>query len=444
MSDPDMDWIDVVNPKRRRTRNETSSSPIATLVKKAKTQLGRVAQKPPKLPTSVPAADTNKSSSSRGPQHQKTKSQKSSQQQNSQQQNSLLQNAQQQNPDGIPPEKMVKPIFVNNSFQVVNNFINGLTLTKLPLLKILSNRKIQVTCFSAADKAKVIEELNVKLLPFHTFTEPADKNVIFLLKGHNHVTPEKLLAKLIEESVPATKVTFFKDNEDNPIYIVHFKKEQSTINFNQLQHSHKSIGNLIVKWEKIDKRRKRPTQCHRCQTWGHSASNCGYSYKCVKCIEDHLPGQCQRKTREGTPKCVNCRGDHAANSRQCEAFRHYEARVSSRVPAPRRHFTSTPAPWNNAAQSQQDFPPLQEIHNFQEVSFTQQQSSSNVRPSRSNNPKPSSLANTHARFMSIPEIDVTLNLFNSLVEELSATSLQHERLQIMMRYCLPSSTNNAP
>lgn len=430
--------------KRRRTRNEHSispnSKPIKNLVKKVKSQHGRVVLKPPMKVKDIPAAISNIPGSSQRPQHQKN--QNSQKVPNPEQSSSKTAE--------IRTDKTVKPIFVNNNFNVVNNFINALTLTKLPQLKILYNNKTQVTCFNVADKAKIIEELIVKKLPFHTFTEPTDKDVIFLLKGHNHVTPDELLKKLIDEGIPATKVTFFKDNEDNPIYIVHFKKEQA-VSCIQLQHNHKSIGNLIIKWEKLDKRRKRPTQCRRCQAWGHSASNCGYSYKCVKCIEEHLPGQCQRQTREGNPKCVNCRGDHAANSRQCQSFRQYEARVASRTPAPRRTFVSTPAPWNNANMLQRSFPPLQmesgyeqPKENLQEVSFTQQPSSSNSRASRKTGANSSSFANAQSRFMSIPDIDITLNLFNSLVDELSATSLQHERMQIMMRYCLPSSTNNAP
>lgn len=184
----------------------------------------------------------------------------------------------------------------------------------------------------------------------------------------------------------------------------------------------------------------------------HSAKNCGLDFKCVKCTASHAPGQFPRTSREGNAKCVNCDGDHPANSRQCQAFKAYEANVARRAPAPRRSFISTPAPWRNAQQLNSDFPQIQtqalieeieEIHPL--VSFTQNPTSSeNSRSSRKTNPSKSSFAYAQGRFRSIPDIDITMNMFNSLIDELSATTLHHERLQIMMRYCLPSASNNAP
>lgn len=356
------------------------------------------------------------------------------------------------NPDTADPAvatttKIVKPIFVDNNFLVVNNFVNGLTLTKKPLLKILHNNRVQISCFNVDDKAKVMDDLKAKHLRFHTFTEPSERDALLLLKGHNRVEPDELLKILIDEGVEANRVTFLRDNAHSPVYIVHFPNNE--VNFNVLAHNHKAIGNLIVKWDKLDRRRKKPTQCHRCQLWGHSARNCGHNYKCVKCIEEHLPGQCLRTTRDGFAKCVNCSGDHAANSRQCRAYKDYEARVASRLPAPRRTFNSTPAPWNNAVQLSTDFPPIQ--NNFlsemsdtgqPQVSFTQP-TSSNMRPSRQSNSHSQSFANAQSRFMSIPDIDITMNLFNSLIDELSATSNHHERMMIMMRHCFPSSNQNA-
>jgi len=48
----------------------------------------------------------------------------------------------------------------------------------------------------------------------------------------------------------------------------------------------------------------------------------------VKCLEIHKPKECKRKKEdEGNPKCVNCLGEHAANSRQCPHYISYSEKV---------------------------------------------------------------------------------------------------------------------
>ena len=77
----------------------------------------------------------------------------------------------------------------------------------------------------------------------------------------------------------------------------------------------------------LNKQKKKITQSHKCQLYEHPAINCGRDYRYVKCLEKHLPGQWQRKTREVTPKCVNCLMDHAANSKQCKFFVTYKEKI---------------------------------------------------------------------------------------------------------------------
>lgn len=169
----------------------------------------------------------------------------------------------------------------------------------------------------------------------------------------------------------------------------------------------------------------------------------------VKCTQQHEPGKCARTTREGKPKCVNCDGDHAANHHRCPAYKAYEARIVSRAPAPQRSFISKPHIWNNF-KHREDFPPLQdedaievdEQESEEQVSFTQKPSTSSNSRSRSSKQNSSSFASAQGRFMAIPDIDITVALFNKFIDELAATLLQHERMQIMMRYCMPSATQN--
>lgn len=438
-----MEWGSARSGKRKKNNSPPdTNSKVTFQVKKAKSTAGRVNAKPPipiqptpkpnKATTSDPVDPTNKEP---------------------------------EDPEdpATPTSKIVKPVFVENNFQVVNNHVNSIQFASKPLLKIINKAKIQVTCHNIADKSKLLASLKEKKLAHFTYSEASEKSTIFVLHGYFKVTADEMLKNITDEGIAATKVTFLSDNEEAPIYIVHFVK--GTANFNVLVHNHKTIGNVIVKWEKLDHNRKRPTQCHRCQLWGHSARNCGREIRCVKCPNKHEPGKCERVTREGDAHCVNCKGNHPANSRQCHFFLSYQERTTRRR-APAR-FTSTPAPWINnglnPSQHQTDFPPLSARHantpgRFtydneqphlhpnveQPVSFTRNQTSSNASRPPKRDSNPSNFASLHSKFQSIPEIDVTLRLFNELIDQLGSTLSHPERLMIMMRYCSPQLTQNAP
>ena len=60
-----------------------------------------------------------------------------------------------------------------------------------------------------------------------------------------------------------------------------------------------------------------PLCCYQCQVFGHHENRCGRQAICVNCnMPEHCPvGQCQIPA-----KCVNCSGEHPANSKQCPAW----------------------------------------------------------------------------------------------------------------------------
>ena len=56
-------------------------------------------------------------------------------------------------------------------------------------------------------------------------------------------------------------------------------------------------------------------RCTNCQRFGHSRSNCGDKTRCKDCGKEHAPEeQCEER------RCINCRGDHPADSSECRAF----------------------------------------------------------------------------------------------------------------------------
>ncbi|CAG9799155.1 unnamed protein product [Chironomus riparius] len=156
----------------------------------------------------------------------------------------------------------------NLKFQKI---ISQIKLQVKPAFKISSAATTQVIVKNVEDKASIISVLRSQCIPFHTFSEKSEKTKSFVLKGF-YETP----------------------TNEKPFYLVHFQDE--SVNFN-------------------------------CQRWGHSSQNCGYKFRCVKCTEVHGPNQCQRSTRDGNAKCINCNGDHAASYRLCPSFISYSKRI---------------------------------------------------------------------------------------------------------------------
>ena len=72
------------------------------------------------------------------------------------------------------------------------------------------------------------------------------------------------------------------------------------------------IGFMQVK---VDVYIPNPLRCYSCQVFGHHENKCGRHPVCCNCGEpEHYgpSGVCDKPA-----KCVNCSGDHPANSKQC-------------------------------------------------------------------------------------------------------------------------------
>lgn len=83
---------------------------------------------------------------------------------------------------------------------------------------------------------------------------------------------------------------------------------------------------LLHQKVKFERRKQSGTsQCFKCQHFGHSSKNCNRPYRCVKCTENHKPGECplpekRQHDQELPPTCVNCGEHHTANFRGCKAY----------------------------------------------------------------------------------------------------------------------------
>jgi hypothetical protein len=339
-----------------------------------------------------------------------------------------------------------KPVFADASYETINNLLLNITLSSKPLLKIMSTVKTQVNCATAADKAILIKRLVDRSIRYVTYSEPGDKPLIYVLKGFYYLTCEEMLKILKTEEIKPIKVSYLVDNKDRPIYLVQFERNRLNSNLSALQSRHKAIGNLIVRWERFNRSQKRLTQCHNCLLFGHSATNCGQKYRCLKCMEDHGYKQCSRKSRDdpGSPKCVNCKGDHTANSRICPTYIEYQkkverqrenrraaARFDSRsqplMTRPSRPRQSPSSAWASPNfESLDSFPHLNSAQNNENVSTPR-----NGRLSQS-----AGLSGLQARLNAIPDIGKSFKIFESFVARLESATSERERQNILFEHLM--------
>lgn len=225
-------------------------------------------------------------------------------------------------------ERATKPIFVAANFQVTKNALLNLTLNTKPLFRIRSASQTQVSCQDVSDKQRVVEALKAHSIAFHTFAEPADKPLRFVLKGFYETSPEEVKELLIAMKLPVLRTSVLFKNPNCTFYMVQFKSD-GAVNAAILNRSARLLDDIVVRWEPYKSSQPHHIQCRNCQRWGHSASNCGHKYRCVKCSGEHEVGECPRTNREGLPTCINCGGSHAANHRGCETYKAYEAKANS-------------------------------------------------------------------------------------------------------------------
>lgn len=73
------------------------------------------------------------------------------------------------------------------------------------------------------------------------------------------------------------------------------------------------------------------TQCYRCQRPGHTSTNCHMDYRCVKCKNTHLPGECALTKGQNTTAelyCHNCESHgHPASFRGCPKMQEHLKRL---------------------------------------------------------------------------------------------------------------------
>lgn len=356
----------------------------------------------------------------------------------------------------IADNKSSKPIIIaNTSYPAIQGLLTSLTLSTRPSIqKKRHGPDYTVIAHSIDDKKKIMEKLTSTNQQHFTFTEKEDRHLMFVLNGHFESTPDALLEELKRNKVPAVKVSQINKSKEDPLFLVSFEK--NSITFNDLQYSLNVLDGLKVFWEHYNPKSRRPTQCKRCQRFGHAAVNCKLAFRCIKCKESHEPGNCTRISpeAEGEPSCVNCGlSGHPANSRSCTVFKKYIDRLQSlRNPAQHqpRSFPAARYNWHQHQQNTssgyngttEDFPPIASQSSQPGTSNpTIVKNNSEYRPFLHNAQAQSQSQNSSSNFSqlralqnelsSLPDMQETIKLFAQFVSDMKLAKTQEERIQVL-------------
>lgn len=181
------------------------------------------------------------------------------------------------------------------------------------------NSPARIYCDNLTIKNRIGNYLTENNVEFNSFTDASNRLKAYIVRGLCH-GDDDLNSRGIENTLMdygitgEIKVTKFqtgnmKRNPDtaSPLYKIILESDSDDSKIGQIKH----IGSFQVNIQKM--KRSNIVQCRRCQRFHHSANQCKFKYRCVQCIQGHLPGQCPRASNKNLPLgCVNCQ-EHQLN-----------------------------------------------------------------------------------------------------------------------------------
>lgn len=171
----------------------------------------------------------------------------------------------------------------------------------------------------------LIKYLVDRKIQYFTYTPKDDKPFSYVVKG----LPTSLGEMAVKLAFVAMKFNVIKLKKiSKTVWFLQLKSKGTTGNITKVTEI---LGNKV----QIEKfKRTFIIQCRNCQRLGHTAFNCCFEYRCVKCSESHDPGKClipKRKVenkgkapeKSTLLKCALCGEGHAANYKYCSYKENY-------------------------------------------------------------------------------------------------------------------------
>ena len=188
--------------------------------------------------------------------------------------------------------------------------------------RMLPGGAINVLCETTEHHKIVMEILKSRTNGGHSYTPKDERKAILIMKDiHFSVDIEDITQDLEEQTGLKPIVKRMEKKTDDGV--IKLNSVLVTISEDKSREMAKVqyVANCLVRWDRF--RKSTITQCHRCQQFGHIAQQCLNKYRCVKCDQQHEPGQCKLGAQVESDKlyCHNCQATgHPASFRGCPKY----------------------------------------------------------------------------------------------------------------------------
>ncbi|GJQ76915.1 hypothetical protein Trydic_g19871 [Trypoxylus dichotomus] len=170
-------------------------------------------------------------------------------------------------------------------------------------------------------------------IQFYTFQLKSEKKLKVVLWGITKDITE-LKGDFQQQDYPVENISRVKgkNSQPTPLVLIEVSREYKSI------YNIANYCGLTIIVEPL-RTRSEIVQCHKCQMFSHTQSNCNINYKCMKCGEGHSTHLCT-KPKTSPPKCANCQGEHLSTYIKCP--------VNPNNAAVNKKFIDAPSPKVNA------------------------------------------------------------------------------------------------
>lgn len=188
------------------------------------------------------------------------------------------------------------------------------------ILRVINSTEVKIQAKTIEDYDKIVIALRSKNTEFHSYQKKQDKAFKVVLRNMHSTADVNLLKSQIEEYGHSIINIYNIRNRVTkaplPMFYVNLKNAQNNKEIYNIEY----LLNTKIYFEPPNKKRKVP-QCQRCQRYGHTKNFCTRQPRCVKCTDNHLTANCQRKTKSQNVKCALCEGNHPANYKGCHVYK---------------------------------------------------------------------------------------------------------------------------
>ncbi|GBP73427.1 Nucleic-acid-binding protein from transposon X-element [Eumeta japonica] len=178
--------------------------------------------------------------------------------------------------------------------------------------------KIKITVPDVETFRSLNKYLIENQVQFHTYALDEERKLKVVIRGvPEDIDLDDIKADLVNQGFPILavyRITRRDGSSTGLVLAVLPKTEEARAISRNLS---KVCGLSGIRVEAPHKRGV-PSQCHRCQRYGHASANCHVQPRCVKCLVPHWTSECPLSKASGDkPACVNCGQEHTANYGGC-------------------------------------------------------------------------------------------------------------------------------